>query len=471
MSAADGTVPRISSGRVRAPWLAVYPPRWAAGRRLDLRRAVARQWIAWRAGWAVRGRLGADQDRIVAQTEKLGAQVRRMGGAGAKITQLLSMVQFERMSEREAPVRPLGTLPGERKPLPLRSVRRVIEQDLDARLPDVFAVFDEEPFAVASLGQVHRARTRDGEHVAVKVQQPDIADAIARELRNIGLVRPVVKHLAPGSDATALLTEVRERIGDELDYEIEARQQRRLARLFRGRPHVRVPCVHTDLSTSRVLVTEYVDGLALDEIAQLDEAERDRIGEIVFRFYFGLLWREGIVAGDPHPDNCLLCPDGRVCLLDFALLRALEPEYLNGEREIMRAIVAVDPDAVRSALADLGYLGKGQSYDPVALLEHLATAGEWLLMEGFRRIDPGYVRRTLELGYPPHSPWFSLLRRMRLPPPTLLLRRMELQMLFLLGELRAGGDWAAIAAEHWAGQPPSTPLGREDAAFFQGPSS
>jgi predicted unusual protein kinase regulating ubiquinone biosynthesis (AarF/ABC1/UbiB family) len=415
--------------------------------------------------------LGADQDRAVVLTEKLGAQVRRMGRAGAKITQLLSMIQFERTSELEAPVRALGTLPEERKPFPLRNVRRVIEQDLDARWQDVFAVFDEEPFAIASLGQVHRARTHDGEHVAVKVQQPDIADTIASDLRNIGLVRPIVQHLAPGLDTAALLTEVRERIGDELDYEIEARQQRHLARLFCGHPHVRVPHVHTDLSTSRVLVTEYVDGLGLDEIAQLDEAERDRVGEIVFRFFYGLLWRERVAAGDPHPDNCLLCPDGRVCLLDFALLRRLEPEYLDGEREVMRAVVAADPDAVHGALADLGYLGKDQSYEPVALLEHLATAGEWLLMEGFRRIDPGYVRRTVELGYPPHSPWFSVLRRMTMPPPTLLLRRMELQTLFFLGELRAGGDWAEIAAEHWAEQPPSTPLGREDAAFFERVSS
>jgi predicted unusual protein kinase regulating ubiquinone biosynthesis (AarF/ABC1/UbiB family) len=394
-----------------------------------------------------------------------------MGAGGAKIRQLLSMVQFEAVSEREAPMRPLGTLPKDPKPLSLRSVRRVIEQDLDARLQDVFAVFEEEPFAMASLGQVHRARTHDGEQVAVKVQQPDIADAIASDLRNIGLVHPIVKQLAPGLDAAALLTEVRERIGDELDYEIEARQQRRLAQLFRDHPHVCVPCVHAHLSTPRVLVTEYVDGLGFDEIAQLDEAERDRIGEIVFRFFFGLLWREGIVAGDPHPDNCLLCSDGRVCLLDFALLRRLDPEYLGGEREVMRAITVADPEAVHDALADLGYLpGSDESYDSVGLLEHLATAGEWFLMEGFRRIDPGYVLRTVELGYPPHSPWFAQMRRLTLPPPTLLLRRMELQTLFLLGELRAGADWAAIAAEDWGEQPPSTPLGREDAAFFEGRS-
>jgi len=277
---------------------------------------------------------------------------------------------------------------------------------------------------------------------------------------------PIVQRLAPGSDAGALLTEVRERIADELDYEIEAQHQRRVWRLFREHPHVRVPRVHTDLSTRRVLVTEYVDGLGFDEIAQLDDAERDRIGEIVFRFVLGLVWRERIVYGDPHPDNCLLCPDGRVCLLDFALLRDLEPEYLDGERDVMQAVINTDPHAVHRALAQLGYLSPTESYDPAALLDYLATAGEWLLVEGSRRIDPAYVRRTLEAGYPPRSPWFSLLRRLTFPAPTLLLRRMEIQMLSLLGELRAGGDWAMIAAEHWGGQPSQTPLGRQNAVFF-----
>lgn len=407
---------------------------------------------------------GRGDVRLVALTEELGTQLRRMRGAGPKIAQLLSMIQLQ---TRSGDARPLGTLIEDREPLPFCAVRGVIEHDLDTGVEDVFAAFEEEPFAIASLGQVHRAHTRDGESVAVKVQHPDLGGAIDGDLRTIGLVSPIVTRLAPGCDAGALLSEVRELIADELDYEVEAQHQRRLARLFRGHPHVRVPRVHTDLSSRRVLVTEYVNGMRSEEIAQLDEAQRDHIGEIVFRFFFGLLWREHIVAGDPHPDNCLLCPDGRVCLLDFALLRGLELEYLDGERAVMRAVIDADPDAVHAALEHLGYLAKTQSSDPAALLEHLATAGEWLLAKGFRRIDPGYVRRTLESGYPPRSPWISELRRMTLPPATLLLRRMEVQMLSLLGDLRAGGDWATIAAENWADQPPSTPLGREDAAFFQ----
>jgi predicted unusual protein kinase regulating ubiquinone biosynthesis (AarF/ABC1/UbiB family) len=413
------------------------------------------------------GSEGRGEARAVALTQELGAQLQRMGNAGAKTTQLLSMIEFERMPKGEALGHPLGSLPEDRQPLPWRRLRRVIEQDLEGPLQDIFAAFDEEPFALASLGQVHRARTLDGEEVAVKVQHPGVADAISADLRSIGLVSPILKRVAPGPDAGALLSEVRELIAGELDYEIEAQQQRRVARLFRGHPHVRVPRVHTDLSTQRVLVTEYVDGLEFNEVAQLGEAERDRVGEIVFRFFFGLVWRERIVAGDPYPDNCLLCADGRVCLLDFGLLRNLEAGYLEGERAVRRAVVEADPDAVHRALAHQGYLEETQSYDPVSLLEYLARAGEWFLAEGFRRIDPGYVRQTVELGYPPRSPWFSMMRRLALPPPTLLLRRMEVQMLSLLGELRAGADWAAIAAERWADRPPSTVLGREDKAFFE----
>ena len=400
--------------------------------------------------------------QALALTEELGAQLRRMKGGGAKIAQFLSMLAPERDRSPGA----LGTLSQRVQAVPFGRVRKVLESELDAPVRELFAAFDEDPFAMASLGQVHRARTQDGADVAVKVQHPDVADAIEADLRNLGLVGPILKRLAPGVDAGALLAEVRERISDELDYEIEAQHQRRLERRFRGHPHMRVARVHTDLCTRRVLVTEYVDALGPQEIQGLPEAERDRVGELVYRFYFGLAWRDGVVAGDPHPDNCLLCADGRLCIVDFGLLRELEPAYVEGERAVMRAIAEGDAQGVHAGLSALGYLPEPDAFDPAALLEHLATAGEWMLAPGFRRLDPAYVERVVELGYPPHSPWFAQMRRMHLAPPTLLLRRMELQVLSVLGELRAGGDWGAMAAEHHSAESPSTPLGREDRAYF-----
>jgi predicted unusual protein kinase regulating ubiquinone biosynthesis (AarF/ABC1/UbiB family) len=395
--------------------------------------------------------------------EALGAQLAGIKGAGPKIGQLLSMVQFDPASDGQRPA--LGALPDGARTVPFGRVRRVIEHDTGVRVRELFADIDEEPFAVASLGQVHRARTGDGDDVAVKVQHAGAAEAVEADLRNLGLVGPIVQRLAPALDAAAMLAEIRERISDELDYELEAQHQRRLERQFRGHPHVRLPHVHTELTTRRVLVTEYVEGRRTDEIRQLGDAERDRIAEIAFRFYFGLAWRDGTVAGDPHLDNCILCPDGRLCLLDFGLLRDLDADYLRGERDIVRALADEDPQRVHDGLSRLGYLPEPESFERDSLFAHLAGGGEWMFAPGRRRIGPDHVARILELAYPPRSPYFALMRRLSMPAPTLLLRRMELQVLALLGDLNAGGDWGAISAEHHSGTPASTALGREDHAF------
>ena len=403
--------------------------------------------------------------RAVALAGEFGAQLGRLKGAGPKVRQLLSMVELDPPGDGESSHSALGGRPDGARAVAFKDVQRVIEQDLDQRVARLFDDVDRKPFALSSLGQVHRATTSDGDVVAVKVQHRGRAEAVEADLRNLGVVAPILQRIAPGVDAGALLAEIRERISGEVDYEVEAQQQRRLERWFRGHPHVRVPRVYTELCGRRVLVTDYVDGQPAHEIARRGEAERDRIGEIAFRFFFGLAWRDGVVAGDPHPDNCIVGSDGRLCMLDFGLVRDVPADYLRGERNVMRALAEGAAPRVHDGLADLGYLPDPAAFDAGAVHEHLTTAGEWLLTPGTRRIDPEYVTRTLHLGYPPHSPYFPLMRHMNIPAPTLLLRRMEVQVLFLLGELRAAGDWAAIAAEHHSDSPPSTELAGDDLAF------
>ena len=140
-------------------------------------------------------------------------------------------------------------------------------------------------------------------------------------MQNLGMILRLMKRIAPGLDVKATAEEIRSRIDEELDYELEAQNQRSLARIFRGHPFIVVPDVVTALSRERVLVTEFVYGRGFDEIKQLDQATRDRVGEIVFRFYFGCMYRHHQFSGDPHPGNFLLLDDGRVAFLDFGLFK------------------------------------------------------------------------------------------------------------------------------------------------------
>jgi hypothetical protein len=154
--------------------------------------------------------------------------------------------------------------------------------------------------------------------------------------------------------------------------------------------------------------------------------------------------------------------------LDFALLRGVDPDHMEGERGVMRAIADGDARGVHDGLSCLSYLPDPGAFDPDALLENLATAGEWLLAPGLRRLGPAYVDRTVELGYPPRSPWFAWIA-----PNELASLRAAAATDGAPGHVPArgparGGDWGALAAEHHAGEPPSTDLGREDAAFFAG---
>ena len=161
--------------------------------------------------------------------------------------------------------------------------------------------------------------------------------------------------MAPGLDVKAVGGEVRERISEELDYELEAQNHRALARAFRGHPFAVVPRVHTALSARRVLVTDFLDGVRFDEVKKMDDATRDRYGEIVFRFFFDRE-RTLMVLGDPHPGNYLLLADGRVGFLDFGMVRRVPADHLARERALGQAIADRRAGDVHALMAELGYL-------------------------------------------------------------------------------------------------------------------
>jgi len=390
-----------------------------------------------------------------------------------KVGQMISMVEFDGLPEDEQNElqRRLAALRDNVPPVRFADLEKLMLREFGGPLRGVFRDFDERAFAAASIGQVHRATTVDGDDVAVKIQYPGVAEAVETDLRNATMLLPLVKRLAPGLDAKALAAEMRERIAEELDYELEAQNQRRIGRLMRGHPFVRVPRVHTDLSTQRVLVSEYVEGEGFETVRRAGEAQRDRYGEIVFRLFFGLLYRDRIALGDPHPGNYLLCPDGRVCFLDFGLMRDVDAARIADERAIALAVRDRDAAAVKAALLAGGYLpaGRADAVDADFALGLMRMATKWYAVPGERRFSPDDAGRTRDRE-PPDSEQRAAIRsqvnQFTVPPEAILIRRMHAIVGVVLQQLRAGADWGAIAAEYLHGHEPATQLGWAEADFF-----
>jgi predicted unusual protein kinase regulating ubiquinone biosynthesis (AarF/ABC1/UbiB family) len=410
----------------------------------------------------------AEGKRALALADELVTQLGQMKGAAMKLGQVLSTVDFEMVpaDEREAFKAKLAALRDDAPQVPFKKMREVLLDDLGGSIDEHFREFDAEPIAAASIGQVYRGMLHDGRDVAIKVQYPGVAEAVETDLRNAAVLLPLVKRLAPGLDAKAILDELRDRIGEELDYEVEAQNQRRIARAYRDHPFILVPNVVTSMSTRRVLITDFVEGRHFGLVQKLPEPERDRFAEICFRFFYGLVRRERIAAGDPHPGNFLLARDDRVCFLDFGLVRRMDADYLADERALAQAVINQDADTVFKYMTSLGYLPDPKSFDPERVLAQLTTAGEWYFTTGFRRLTPEYVRESMEVSGSPSSPFFDEMRRQTIPPQALLLRRMEGLLFSVLGELRAGADWGTLALEYIADTPPSTELGRAEANWL-----
>jgi hypothetical protein len=266
---------------------------------------------------------------------------------------------------------------------------------------------------------------------------------------------------------------LRERIGEELDYELEAQHQRRVERLFRGHPFISVPKVRTDLSTTRVLVSEFVEGARFDDVRALDQAQRDRYGEIVFRFFFGLLYRHRLALGDPHPGNYLLRPDGRVAFLDYGLVRDLGAPRVDAERAIALAVREADPAALKAALVSGGYVPSGERADGLdaeLALTIMTGALRWYAVPGEHQRSPERRGRSArergEVDEERRAAYREQAGRFTLPAETILIRRMQALVAVVLGRLRATADWGAIAAEYLHGEPPATPLGVAEAEWL-----
>jgi predicted unusual protein kinase regulating ubiquinone biosynthesis (AarF/ABC1/UbiB family) len=427
--------------------------------------------LGTRAANLTRGQEARDralERRHLEAAEQIVSALGTMKGAAMKLGQVMSFLDVGLVPEehREEFQRKLGALRDAAPKVRFPDMRKVIEEELGDPLEEIFATFDETPVAAASIGQVYRAELHDGREVAVKVQYPGVAQAVRADLQNLGMILRLMKRIAPGLDVKATADEIRARIGDELDYELEAQHQRALARLFRGHPFIVVPAVVTSLSRERVIVSEFVRGVGFDALKEADQDTRDRVGEIVFRFFFGCMYRHRQFSGDPHPGNFLLLPDDRMAFLDFGLFKVMPKELIDMELAAQRAGAEGDAEALHRIFAEGGLIKEPDRFRPDKLLAQFLDATWWYELDEELTLEPQVATQVMIDMSDPRSSHFGQIRHETLPADHLFGRRVEMLTLAVLSQLRAHANFHRIAREWMYGEPPQTELGRLEAEFY-----
>jgi len=408
------------------------------------------------------------EKRHLEAAEQIVSVLGTMKGAAMKLGQVMSFLDVGLVPEeyRDEFQRKLGELRDAAPNVRFDDMRKVMEQEFEDPLDEVFAAFDEEPIAAASIGQVYRAQLHDGRDVAVKVQYPGVAAAVRADMQNLGLILRLMKRMAPGLDVSALAEEVRLRIFEELDYELEAQNQRALARIFRRHPFIVVPDVVTRLSHERVLVIDFVEGTKFEELKTYSQPDRDRLGEIIFRFFMGCMYRHRQFSGDPHPGNFMLMDDGKVAFLDFGLFKRMEAEDVALELACQRATVEGDKQELHRLLAQSGFLPVPERVDPDVLYDYVRDSIWWYTTDEEITLTPEIATEVMIEASDPRSRYFRQMRHQDMRPEHLFGRRMEMLTLAVLGQLRARNNWHRIAREWMYEDEPVTELGRAEAAFY-----
>jgi predicted unusual protein kinase regulating ubiquinone biosynthesis (AarF/ABC1/UbiB family) len=406
--------------------------------------------------------------RQVETAEQIVAVLGTMKGAAMKLGQVMSFLDVGLVPEeyREQFQRKLGELRDSAPKVSFKEMRKVIESEFEDPLDEVFAQFDTEPIAAASIGQVYRARLHDGRDVAVKVQYPGVASAVRADMKNLGMIMRLLSRMAPGLDVQEIAEEIRLRIDEELDYELEAANQRSMARIFKGHPFVFVPEVVGSLSRERVMVSEFVTGTGFEELKLADAPTRDRIAEIVFRFYFSCMYVHHQFSGDPHPGNFMLLDDGRVAFLDFGLYKRLPAQIAEYELETARLGILKEGEALIAHLHAGGFLPEPDRYEPEQILRQFEDVTWWYTVDEVVALTPEIATQVVIDMSDPRSRHYAQMRHENLPADHLFGRRTETLTLAVMSQLRATGNWHRIAREWIFKDPPATELGREDAAFF-----
>ena len=403
--------------------------------------------LAGRTALGLGKRIGGRPAEAVAQeiqqrtAEQIFRVLGELKGGALKLGQALSIFEAALPAEIAGPYRAtLTKLQEAAPPLPAATVHRVLVADLGVDWRDNFADFNDSPAAAASIGQVHRATWHDGRQVAVKIQYPGAGKALISDFTQLSRLGRLFSVLMPGLDVKPLLDELRKRVAEELDYQLEAASQEAFANAYSGDPEFLIP--HVVMATGHVLVTEWIDGTPLSRvIAEGSTEDRNRAGILLVRFLFSGPARAGLLHADPHPGNFRLMDDGRLGVLDFGAVDRLPDGFPHFFGKLLRLMHENrDIETVEAELRVHGFLKEDVDVDLDALNAYLAPLAdpsrvesfkftrEWLRAEASRVTD----MRSAAIG-----------RRLNLPPTYVLIHRVSTAGIGVLCQLECEGRFRA----------------------------
>lgn len=322
-------------------------------------------------------------------------------GAFMKLAQMLSMRSDLLPTEA---LEVLSAVQSSVPPIEYDAIRGQITRELGAPPEELFATFEEEAFAAASLGQVHRATLLDGEEVVVKIQYPGVEETVDQDLQNVHALLQVFAHIGRDVmrqkiDPAELYVELEERLREELDYEREAANLVRFGGLFADDPEVVIPEPRPEFSSRRVLTMTYVEGYPLSDI--LAPGVDQEIKDWVAAKYFRVLWRQvfefGVLHTDPHPGNYLVTHHPHLCMLDLGSIREFPDVIRRAYVDLAEAILADDALAMHTCFVTLGYLDAED--DPAPMVEIMRLIFEPVLRdEPYDPRDYHPIDRAMEVA-------------------------------------------------------------------------
>ncbi|MGH3725130.1 MAG: ABC1 kinase family protein [Phycisphaerales bacterium] len=409
--------------------------------------------IAGRAALGVGKRIaGKSKEEVNAElvekaAEQLFQVLGELKGAAMKLGQALSVMEAAIPPEFAEPYREaLTKLQSDAPPLPADKVHRVLDAQLGTKWRDRFQSFEDKPVASASIGQVHSAVWSDGRRVAVKVQYPGADEAVRSDLKTMQRLASLFKQVVPGADVKSIIDELIERTEEELDYRIEASNQRKFVKAFTGDPEFYVPPVVA--SSPKVVITEWMEGRKLSEvIAGGTEEERNNCAHLLLEFTISSPYRCGLLHADTHPGNFMLLEDGRFGVMDFGAVATHEGGLPAATGPILRLARDQKWEELTAQLRTEGFVPPGAKVSHEEIDSYLKPYIEPLNHEKFhfsRKWLQGIAAASTDFRSEQFAESFKTGRQLNLPPNYVMLFRVLGGLVGIAAQLDATVDYAAI---------------------------